>query len=812
MNELANFGFDLAEDKQAPLPGRSSGQTMLELADALSDLGADVELRGYFLLASSQFLFSELELEPVTAAFERVLSLPQLSREMVNNLRVERARGLLSRQQFALALADLDATSEAVSRAPSVLAALERGERPEGFDAERLLSNAAYWYAARAEGEISLGRPSRAAEWLDQAERLATLIDAFPIRWLVFDLRLRQALALSAWDEIEPLIERAQDAGLLDGLSASERAQLDLRRAIARHELRLREDPSDLSELGVIRALSVDESAPPARRSTAAHFAAAYLVGAGDAAGAREALARVAGPSDSAHRPSFEAADLDAIALRIALVEGDGPGARAALEQLERSAARFLDDWAVVAELSSAVAVLQFAQRERVLAELVRGCLAVHGPEAGARRGLEWLHRAQLIGGLARGLGLDRASGSLERDLEWLVGPGRGLVVFQSDRDHSFVFLVDAHALRCFEVGGGERLREAASALANAATRAVHAGADLGDARVHEALTELAELIGARDWLAWLNGLDGVTVVGDESVGHLPLALLETGESERLGARIAMTYAPSMPVAAELARRADDFGKVGFEQFRACLLGAAAAPADVGIEPERMQQWADRLGGRALMRVGEDAVAAALDALGDEHQLLQVVAHGRYDPQRECRAGFLLSGGEVWSDSIERRRMPRLVALAVCGASQRPVLLGDDGRTGLAASFLLAGSNCVLQTPIDLEVEAAVALFERVSVLVGAGASPAEALRDARRGGAGRAPKLQDFLVHAWGAGHAPVVDAATAPARVAPESASALDNTASQAGGSNLARMVLALLALLALLAAWRLARRRLG
>ncbi len=815
---LAEFCEQVTWDKQAPLAGRSVGQTLRELLDALADLGADASTRCYLAVNAAWSLFQDLEPAQASAVIEPVLSLANLAPELVSTLRLERARGLISRQQLAPAVADLDATREGIARSPAVLRALERGETPS--DADRFqLTEAVYWFAARAECEISLGRPSRAEGALASAERLAKFVGEFDTRWLVFDLRLRQALALGTWEEVEPLVAGAEGAGLLAELRAADRAKLDLSRAIARHELRQREAPGDATELATIQALSLDERAPTDRRSTAARFVAAYAAELGDAQSAREALARVGGPADSALRSSFEAADLDAIALRIALLDGDRAAKSSALERLERSARRFLDDWAEMAELSSAVAVLQFAQRERVLSHLIEGCLVVHGPDAGARLALEWLHRAQLIGGLARGLGLDRAGGSLERDLAWILGPRRGLVVFHSGRRESRMFLVDEGALRCLPVAGGQRLREAARALSNSATRAVRAGAESDAASVREELDSLGELIGARELMAWLGELDGVTIVGDESVGHLPLALLETASGERLGARVALVHAPSIPVAAELARRADDSERVGFADFRACLLGAPAAPADVGIDANRMQAWAERLGGRARLHVGREAVPAALRELAGDCQLLQVVAHGRYDLERECRAGFLLFGdpasaGEVWFDTIEQIAAPRLAALAVCGASQRPVLLGDDGRTGLAASFLLAGSHCVLQTPIDLEVHAAVDLFERASVLIGAGASPAEALRDARRASADRAPKLQDFLIHAWGAGHAAVVDAASVPAsaRAALDAQHDPRNAASQAGNSNLARVALALVALLALLGVWRVARRRVG
>lgn len=785
---------------------------MVRLLDALVDLSADAELQGYLGLAATHALFEQFHPTRAAEVLERTLLLTALPQWLADQLRLERARERIGRQQLADALSDLECLRAAYAESDVVRSALEAppGGSPSYDDAQRAaLENAAYWCAALAECEISLGRPARADEALTRAERLAELAGEFGVRWLAFDLRLRQALAMLAWEEVETQVERASASGLLAQADASDLAQLRLRQAIARHELRWRDDPGDRTELDAIRALYLDAALPASLRASAARVAAAYCAELGDAKLAAEALQHAGAGSNRERRTSFEAADLDAIELRLALLGGEPERGRAALEQLESSAARFLDDWARIAELSSSVALLQFAQRERVLAELTYGCLAVHGPEAGARRALEWLHRAQLIGGLARGLGLTRDVGSLENDLGALVGARRGLLVFHSGPRESYLLLIDAQSVRCVPIEAGSRLRETAGALANAATRAVRSGAPSDDPEVREIVATLCEQVRLEQWRPWLEALDSATVVGDESVGHLPLALLPTTSGAALGERIALAHAPSIPVAAALTRRARERGSIAAAQFRACLLGAPAAPAEIGVDEARMRAWGEQLGRSTKLAVGLGASVQAFESAAQDCQWVQIVAHGQYDPRRECRAGFLLHAadparGAIWSDAVERFPAARVTSLAVCGASQRPVLRGDDGRTGLAASFLIAGSDCVLQTPIDLEVEAAVELFERVSVLVAAGASPSEALRAARSSHSNRAPKLQDFLVHAWGAGHEPLVDSkSVAPSR---------SNEASQGGRSTLARVgfALSVAALIALAAhSWRRLRR---
>jgi hypothetical protein len=787
----------------------------------LAELEARGEEQWHLVYASVQLLFEGLGYERTDAVIERILARRDIGEPLPSWLRLERARNLNAQQRLAESLRDLEASRASIVEAPAVLEWLapERaGQSPDDEDVRTALETAATWCFVRAGLDIGLGRLWAVDEPLTRAAWLAERAGSADAQLQVLEHRLRAVLAQEMHEEVEPLYDVALASGLLGAFAPFDLAFLRYYRAVARLELARRTGERDEASLLELRALRDDPECPDSLRRPVACRVAAYCADWGQTEQAREALLDAAGAADllalPPHDDKLHAAHLAALALRIALASSEPSERAAALEQLERAAAEFVEQCARFAQLSSAVATLQFIERERVLGELIRGCRAVHGEPQGVRRALGWLYRAQCVGGLARGLGLERERADLEQDLAALVAPGRGLVVFHSARDASFVFLVDATDVQLLEIADGSRLRAVASALANEATRAVRRGPDLDAPAVGELVAAMARAIDAPRMLPWLERQSEVTVVGDESVGHLPLALLVASGGGRLGDRVALGYAPTIPVGAQLARRAQSRGTVHATEFDVLLLGAPPAPASVELDLARFDEWRARLDGRARLLVGRDATPEAFANGARGCEMLQIVAHGRYDARRETRAGFLLhsetpEGGAVWADAIERSPAARLTALAVCRASQRPVVFGDDGRTGLAASFLLAGSDVVVQTPIDLEVDAAARLFERFSLRIAAGDSPAQALRSARHSmsRSDTPALLQDYLVHVWGAAHAPLVDRASV-ANAANAEALEGQNDAGQGARASLARWgVAAVATLVVLLAAigWR-------
>ena len=78
--------------------------------------------------------------------------------------------------------------------------------------------------------------------------------------------------------------------------------------------------------------------------------------------------------------------------------------------------------------------------------------------------------------------------------------------------------------------------------------------------------------------------------------------------------------------------------------------------------------------------------------------------------------------------------------LAACGAGRAPLLRGEDGVGAFGGALLSAGARAVVLSPADLDLEATLELLGTFNAGLAGGASPAEAMRAARRrlAGAGR--------------------------------------------------------------------------
>ncbi|MEY2746254.1 MAG: hypothetical protein RL112_1296 [Planctomycetota bacterium] len=766
-----DYALRLVEGEASAFDAGGAGRSLARLLAALEALGASPEQHWLVAYNSLDALHAELDPDGASAAIEHALRREGLPPRLRAWLSMERARSLIARQRLAEAANDLDASRAELVETPLVLAALDPqddGAAPDPATKEAL-EVAAAWHAARAELDMLLGRVAAAAIPLERARRLAERCGSPTARWQAAELAIRLALSLQLHDEVPPLAAQARASGLLDELGPRAARQLELREAVARHELRRRLDIGACEELSALESFLTPAAVAedPDLAVAAARLAAALQAECGDLARLDAALAVLAAhaPRSPGGACGLAEAELAAIELQRELLRGDGAAARRALGALEACMPGFLDEWERVARLSSSIALLQFAPRERVLSTLCAGLVAVEGEELGARRSLEWLHRAQHIGGLARGLGLERSKADLALDLAVLAGGTRAVLVLQSGRVATQVHLADGRGVRLHLLPHGEKLRELSGRFGNAAAAATRAEADIDDPSVAALVDELGRSPGVAGLVAELAVHDEVLVVGDESVGHLPLGLLREASGRRLGDRAALGFAPSLPIAAALARRGLARGA---SKATLRVVGAPESPEPIALERGRFERWSALFDGGMELRLGAEAGLEALRAA--DVAVLHVVAHGAHDARRECRAGFLLQGPDresaaAWSDAIESRPAARVTNLVVCGSALRPLLRGDDGRAGLAASFLLAGGDCVLQTSVDLEARAAVDLAELCSVELAAGSTPASALRDARAALARREgrERLQHHLVLAHGAPHVAVLPSSPA-------------------------------------------------
>jgi CHAT domain-containing protein len=131
---------------------------------------------------------------------------------------------------------------------------------------------------------------------------------------------------------------------------------------------------------------------------------------------------------------------------------------------------------------------------------------------------------------------------------------------------------------------------------------------------------------------------------------------------------------------------------------------------------------------------GDRAGAASLRApeVGSA-RVLQILAHGIVDLERERTAGLALADGPLWCEDVEGMSAPPLVCLWVCKGAQGALRRGEDGLATLPDAFLAAGALAVVVSPARLEYQALQELARSLHAHLVAGAPPDEALRLARR-------------------------------------------------------------------------------
>jgi len=262
-------------------------------------------------------------------------------------------------------------------------------------------------------------------------------------------------------------------------------------------------------------------------------------------------------------------------------------------------------------------------------------------------------------------------------------------------------------------------------------------------------------------------------IAGYELLHTLPLEWLPIAEEPRwLGLRHAITYLPSVTLAAHLVRRVPQ----PTDERVVVLEGTRVAASDQqrwGKEPVRVEAADLRT---ALAAVADDGVTVRVDATPADlapvprPTLAVVLAHGVYDGTLACPAGILLApsepdaGGAVFTRELPAQGAPRVVFLGVCGASRSPLRLGEDGGHRLTSAFLLAGSDAVVATDFDVRLDEVLRLLEPFAAALAEGQGVADALLQARRAtaAAGAAPRV-------WGSMRLEGLPMVTVPLRPAP-------------------------------------------
>jgi CHAT domain-containing protein len=454
---------------------------------------------------------------------------------------------------------------------------------------------------------------------------------------------------------------------------------------------------------------------------------------------ARE-LALAMGPEGG---PVDLAVQIDVLAWRLA---HEGGAEAAALEPARRALfeafQRLLVQWASTPRRAGGVGFLQVAWRAQLVSEVLEAELSA-APAAGAgERAFGRLLATEAMGTRARTSALGSTSprsNDLAELRAALLSDGRGLLVLLPARDRSHLFLVDAKSVTPVPIDAGRdelrRSAEQVTAWLQDPTRAP-------DARVTSTLKALSATLLPADVRARIAAWSGVISVGFDLLGGLPFGVLLDEKGEPLARRLALTSLPSATFGLELARRGP--APTGGKDL--VLVVASDAPKELDLPPFRFGEDEQRrllapFDGRACAcLVGKDA--SREQVLAQKKQLsgariLHFLAHGASLPGHENSAVLVLAPGGADShpyftgEDLAALAPAGLVILSACSAGSGPARTGDDCLVHLGGACLDAGARCVLLTRFPVEVEATLALMERVHARLAAGMAPAQALRDA---------------------------------------------------------------------------------
>ena len=392
----------------------------------------------------------------------------------------------------------------------------------------------------------------------------------------------------------------------------------------------------------------------------------------------------------------------------------------------------FLDAWDRAPVRDGGISFLHLEIRRMVLGELVALCVAL----GDVGEGFDHLLAAQAKGTIARRLG--RGAPSLTEIRRDLLRDGDGVLLYLPADGESHLFVVDREALLHYPLRGEEELIADLTASATLLAEPPTEGAETIGWR--EGLDRLSAALLPESARDRIRGWRHVYISGRGLLGRVPFEALPF-DGEPLGWQKALSDLPSLPVALWLRERGTTADAGSYD------LTVLASPETrrgdrLPFTAEHQRRIESLYApGRTRFRVGEAATSAGLaDALTDGARILQLLVHGA-EQAGAVRPGCLV----LWDDEAgvdclvtcddvdEGEPVPGQVILTACGSAVGHARLGDDGLEHVGGAFLMRGAHTVLVTDGEVNYDATFALNEVYHRGLVAGATPAEALRDARR-------------------------------------------------------------------------------
>ena len=435
----------------------------------------------------------------------------------------------------------------------------------------------------------------------------------------------------------------------------------------------------------------------------------------------------------------YDTAWMEALRARAARLSG-----RPTSEALDQACANLLQQWKRT-QRPSGVGYLRFGRLRFALSEQVESRLATAGPEAA----VEAVFAAQALGALHAAL--DPQPVGLEIARKELLGAGRGCLLFLAGKDRCHVFAFDDRQVVHERIASRHELEEVVGALQRSVATVAAPESDASQRRglEKEAQATGVALLGDKVRSA-LSRWSHLIVIGREMVWNAPLELLPLGE-RRLGLALAICDLPSLSIGVALkrqheARRDEDSTAVGRLEvlYRPewSTHAHALEPDAEPIPPLSAHELPEIEGYEAQHYEGAHATASAF--LGPPAVEVQVViGHGLRDPGEESGGAFAVTTDAWVPDgvlsaenlrSLDDALIAPLVVLDTCHGRAGPARLGDSDAAHLGGAMLARGSEAVVLSRAESEVNLQPALAFTHALFRGlrGGMTLDEAAREAR--------------------------------------------------------------------------------
>lgn len=403
----------------------------------------------------------------------------------------------------------------------------------------------------------------------------------------------------------------------------------------------------------------------------------------------------------------------------------------------------FLEDWARTPLRKGGIGFLQHLRRRAVVGTLLDACVGAKGD--GARRALAEVLRVQALGTTARSAGLE--AGSPTSLQAFLAEEQAGLLQWVPGRESVHVFAVDQGGVLHQRLEPAHRLLSRVRRV-NRTMRSVlrPTGSASKDARLdlEQALAETTGALLPESWLDRLGSWNTVILVGLDDLGDPPFEALGQ-ELGGWGRELAICRWPSIPIGLWLAGTDRTPRVLPRSAVLLAARGSAAAPYSqsrfppLGLKEEELRRMVQPLVPDPRILWPEEG-RSSWDRVRTEkvESVLHLWAHGLYLMDEESPSGVLVDPGMGAKGVLTATRLeaapalPPVVFLTACGVGRSRPRRGDDGRGSLASAVFQAGGVAVVDSALDVELNAALDFFEHVYAGLEDGASLAEAFRRAR--------------------------------------------------------------------------------